>query len=145
MVRKEYSMAGAWLLSLSVAAAMALSGQVNWLAVYGQAGAVTGREAAAAPFQTAMAVMLIPGAFLAALPGRLRRRGQPHRRSTCRGCLRCFVGGVILMLSAGLAGMGDGLLMAGLAQGNLSAYAFAACAWIVGLAVLRLTGGRRAE
>lgn len=145
MVRKEYSMAGAWLLALSVAAAMSLSGQVNWLAVYGQAGTVTGREAAASPFQTAMAVMLIPGAFLAALPGRLRRRGQPHRRSTCQGCIRSFVGGVILILSAALAGMGDGLLMTGLAQGSVSAFAFAACAWIAGLAVSRLAGGRRGE
>lgn len=145
MVRKEYSMAGAWLLALSVAAALALSGQVNWLAVYGQAGAVTGREAVAAPFQTAMAVMLIPGAFLAALPGRLRRRGQPRRRSTYAGCLRCFAGGVILILAAGLADMCDGLLMTGLAQGSVSAFAFAACAWIAGLALSRLTGGRRAE
>ncbi len=145
MVRKEYSMAGAWLLALSVAAAMALSGQVNWLTVFGQAGAVTGREVAAAPFQTAMAVMLIPGAFLAALPGRLRRRGQPHQRSTSLQCVKSFVGGVILILAASLAGMGDGLLMTGLAQGNISAYAFAACAWIAGLAVSRLTGRRRAE
>jgi len=145
MVRKEYSIAGAWLLALSVAAAMALSGQVNWLAVYGQAGAVMGRETAAPPFQTAMAVMLIPGAFLAALPGRLRRRGQPHRRSTCQGCVRSFVGGAILILSAALASMGDGLLMTGLAQGNVSAFTFAACAWIAGLVVSRLTGGRRGE
>lgn len=138
MVRKEYSMAGAWLLALSIAAAMTLSGQVNWLAVYGQAGAATGREIATAPFQTAMAVMLIPGAFLAALPERLRRRGQPHRRSTSLGCVKSFVGGVILILSAGLAGMGDGLLMTGLTQGSVSALAFAACAWVAGLAVSRL-------
>lgn len=143
MARKGYSTVGAWLLALSVAAAMVLNGQINLLDAFGQAGGVVGQEATAAPFQTALAAMIIPGAFLAALPSRIRRRNKERRRSSWQSCLRCFACGLAMIIGAGIAGGGDGLLLSGLAQGSLAAYAFAACAWLAGLAVARLAEGRR--
>ena len=47
------------------------------------------------------------------------------------------------MLAAGLAEMGDGLSLTGLAQGNVSAWAFAVAAWTAALCVARLKAGWR--
>ena len=88
-------------------------------------------------------MMLPVGAFLAALPGRLRRHGRLCLRSTWQGCAVCFAGGVLAMLAAGLAEMGDGLSLTGLAQGNVSAWAFAVAAWTAALCVARLKAGWR--
>ena len=132
---------GLWL-AVAAAVCIALSGRIDLMAAYSQVqGLYT--ETAPARFAVAMAVMMIPGAFLASLPGRFRRRGE-KRRSTGRGCLACFLGGVGLMLGAGLAGGGDGLMLTGLLQGSVSAYAFLAVGWASGLIAARLMGRGRA-
>ena len=113
---------------------MTVAGRLDLLAAY----ALTGDR-----FQGALLVMLPVGAFLAALPGRLRRHGRPRLRSTWQGCAVCFAGGVLAMLAAGLAEMGGGLSLTGLAQGNVSAWAFAAAAWAAALCVARLKAGWR--
>lgn len=87
-------------------------------------------------------VMTAPGAFLAALPGRIRRRKEPRLRSGWKGCLVCFVAGLIMVLAAGL-GRVNGRLLAGLMQGSVSAWAFGAAAWLTGLVVVRLAERRR--
>jgi len=87
-------------------------------------------------------VMTAAGAFLAALPGLIRRRKEPRLRSTWQGCLVCFFSGLVMVLAAGLGHMNGQLLM-GLMQGNISAYAFGAAAWLAGLIVARLLERRR--
>lgn len=124
---------GTLLLALAACAALTLAGQINLLAVYSQASRLTGHTAPLPRFQASLAVMLIPGAFLSALPGRIRRRKEPRLHSTWQGCLSCFIGGVILLLAAGLAHGGDGLHLTGLLQGSISAYAFWAVAMVTGL------------
>ena len=126
--------ASPWLVPLALAAAMTVAGRLDLLAAY----ALTGDR-----FQGALLVMLPVGAFLAALPGRLRRHGRPRLRSAWQGCAVCFAGGVLAMLAAGLAEMGDGLSLTGLAQGNVSAWAFAVAAWTAALCVARLKAGWR--
>ena len=126
--------ASPWLVPLVLAAAMTVAGRLDLLAAY----ALMGDR-----YQGALLVMLPVGAFLAALPGRLRRHGRPRLRSTWQGCAVCFAGGVLSMLAAGLAEMGDGLSLTGLAQGNVSAWAFAVAAWTAALCVVRLKAGWR--
>ena len=75
--------------------------------------------------QLTLFAMTVVGAFLAALPERIRRRKEPRLRSTWQGCLVCFGTGVIMVLAAGLARM-NGQLLLGLLQGSASAYVFAA-------------------
>ena len=48
------------------------------------------------------------------------------------------------MLGAGLAGGGDGMMLAGLLQGSVSAYAFLAVSCVCGLIAARLMGRGRA-
>lgn len=121
--------ASSWLLAVALASAMTAAGRLDLLAAYTLAGS---------RFQGAVLVMLPVGAFLAALPGRLRRRGQPRPRSTWRGCAVCSAGGMAAMLAAGLAQMEDGLTLTGLAQGSVSAWAFAAVMWLAALCAARL-------
>lgn len=105
------------LVALAAVAIIALRGGVDWLAGYGLRS----------PFMTAALVMTLPGAFLASLPGRIRHRGEKRVPTTWRGCAACFLGGVGLMLGAGMAQGGDGRMLTGLCQGSVSAYAF----WLV--------------
>ena len=132
---------GLWL-AVAAAVCIALSGRIDLMAAYAQVQGLYA-ETAPARFAVAMAVMMIPGAFLASLPGRFRRRGG-KRRATLRGCAACFLGGLGLMLGAGLAGGGDGMMLTGLLQGSVSAYAFLAVSWICGLIAARLAGRGRA-
>ena len=129
MAHDTFRPASPWLLPLALAAAMTAAGRLDLLAAYALAGN---------RFQGALLVMLPVGAFLSSLPGRLRRQGRPRLRSTWQGCAVCFAGGVFLMLAAGLAEMGDGLALTGLAQGNVSAWAFAAIVWAAALCAARL-------
>lgn len=134
---------GVLLLALAAAAALTLAGRIDFLAVYSQALRLTGQAAPFPAFQAALAVMLIPGAFLAALPGRIRRRKEPRLRSSWQGCLTSFIGGAVLMLAAGLAHGGDGLHAAGLLQGSVSAYAFWGAAALAGLMAALLRERRK--
>lgn len=135
---------GMLLLALAAPAALIFAGEINLLSVYGQAVRAARQETDFPAFQTALAVMLIPGAFLAAVPERIRRRKEPRLRSTWQGCLGCLIGGMTLMLAAGLAHGGDGLHVTGLLQGSVSAYAFAAAALLAGLIAARLHERRNA-
>ena len=86
--------------------------------------------------------MTAVGAFLAALPGRLRRRKEPRLHSTWQGCVTCFAAGFALVLAAGLGRM-NGRLMTGLMEGSVSAYAFGALAWLTAVITARLKERRR--
>lgn len=92
--------------------------------------------------QLVLYAMTVVGAFLAALPERIRRRKEPRLRSTWQGCLVCFGAGGIMVLAAGLARM-NGQLLLGLLQGSASAYVFAAVAWIAALVAARIKERRR--
>ncbi|MGN1021508.1 MAG: hypothetical protein ACI4O7_14185 [Aristaeellaceae bacterium] len=128
---------GLWL-AVAAAVCIALYGRIDLMAACSQVqGLYT--QTAPARFAAAMAVMMIPGAFLASLPGRFRRRGE-RRRSSGRGCAACFLGGLGLMLGAGLAGGGDGMMLTGLLQGSVSAYAFLGVSWVFGLIAAHLAG-----
>lgn len=126
---------GAWL-AVAAAVCLVVAGRIDLLAAY--------RQADMAGLFTALAVMLPVGALLASLPERIRRRKEPRRRSGWKGCVTCFLGGLGLMLGAGIAGGGDGLMLTGLLQGSVSAYVFLAVSWLAGLLAARLMGRRRA-
>lgn len=90
----------------------------------------------------AFAVMIVPGAFLAALPERIRHRQETRRMSTWRGCLLMLAAGVTLMLGAGMAGAGDVRAVAGAMQGGVGALIFVACAWLTAFVSARLADRR---
>ena len=104
--------ASPWLLPLALAAAMTMAGRLDLLAAYTLAGD---------RFQGALLVMLPVGAFLAALPGRLRRHGRPRLRSTWQGCAACFVGGASVTGGAGtIAGALVGCFVIGILNNGMS-------------------------
>ncbi|MBQ8556812.1 MAG: hypothetical protein IJ438_13215 [Clostridia bacterium] len=87
--------------------------------------------------------MTAVGAFLAALPGRLRRRKEARSpRPRWQRCLARFVCGAALALGLGLAG--EGRILASLMQGSTGAYAFVAAAWVSGFITVRIAERRRA-
>lgn len=86
--------------------------------------------------------MTAAGAFLAALPERIRRRKEPRLRSGWKGCVMCFAAGFLMVMAAGLGRM-NGRLLAGLMQGSVSAYVFGAVAWLAGLIAARIAERRR--
>ncbi len=82
------------------------------------------------------------GAFLAALPGRLRK-GRAHRQSTTwQRCLRAFLCGVGLTLALRFAG--DGRILPGMMTGSSGAWGFAAAALLAGFIAVRIAERRRA-
>lgn len=91
---------------------------------------------------TALWLMSAVGGFLAALPGRIRRRKQPRQHSTWQGCAACFAAGLVMVLAAGL-GHVEQDLAAGVMQGVVSAWAFGACAWAAAWATARFGKGRQ--
>ena len=125
---------GGFLLALTIAALLVARGSVDWLAAYRLEDG----------FFAAALVMMAPGAFLASLPGRIRRRKEPRARTSWRACAVCFVGGVVMMLGAGLAGGADGRMLTGLCQGSVSAWVFAGVSAISALMVGRIMERRRA-
>lgn len=122
-----------FLLAVAAAACIAAMGRIDWLAAYGLTSG----------FFLSAAAMMIPGAFLASLPGRIRRRKEPMRRSGWKGCAACLAGGAALVIGAGIAGGGDGLMLTGLCQGSVSAYVFGGVSAVAGLAAVRLAGRRK--
>lgn len=109
------------LLAIALVALMVMAGEAEPLAVFALTAA---------------------GAFLAALPERIRRRKEPRLHSGWRGCLVCFASAAAMVLAAGLAQM-NGHLAIGLMQGSVSAYAFAGVAWLAALAAARIKERRR--
>lgn len=81
--------------------------------------------------------MTAAGAFLAALPGRIRRRKAPRQRSAWQGCLVCFGAGLVMVLALGL-GQLEGHLAQSLMQGSTGAWAFCAMAWLAALITVRI-------
>lgn len=112
---------GWFLLSIIIVALMVMAGEAHPAAVW---------------------AMTATGAFLAALPERIRRRKEPRLRSGWKGCLAGFAAGFLMVLAAGLGRMNEHLL-AGLMQGSVSAYAFGAAAWLAGLITARIAERRR--
>ena len=91
-------------------------------------------------FALALAVMLVPGAFLAALPGRLRHRERARIPVRWQRCLLAFLGGLAVTVGCGLDGGGAAvLLFTGPAVGSLGGWAFLLAALVVGWIVARLT------
>ncbi len=123
-----------------------------WLAVVMTAGLVLlGFADTLAAFRLdrrmiAFSGAFVVGAFIAALPRRLRRRTSPApsavspRRRGLR-CLGCFLCGAGMALGLGLAG--GGALLPCLLTGSAGAVAFAFSALLTGFITLRIAERRR--
>lgn len=121
---------GFWL-ALSMTAVLFLLGQMSSLAPYRFVRT-------AAVFAAALAA----GAFIGALPARLRRRGTAQR-TTWQRCLRAFLCGAAMALGLGLAG--DGAVIPALMTGSVGAYAFCGMALAAGFVTVRIAErGRQA-
>lgn len=80
------------------------------------------------------------GAFLAALPGRLRKgRVLPVKPALSR-CIRALICGAAMTLGLHMAG--SSRILPALLEGSTGAYAFAATAWLTGLLTVRIAGRR---
>ena len=95
----------------------------------------------AASFLWAMTAMILPGAFLAALPGRLRRwkRKEPRGKIVWKSLPIRFLGGVMLAAAA----FWGGDAAAGILQGSISAWILLAVAWLTGGVLVFLRKRRR--
>ncbi len=76
------------------------------------------------------------GAFLTALPGRIRRRRERPGHTTWQRCLRAFLCGAAMLLALGMAG--DGGIITALMEGSVGGYAFVGTAWAAGFMTVRL-------
>ncbi len=143
-MQETHSFRRGLLVAVAVAASAVVTGRLDVTPAYALAGRLIGRPAPGAGYPAALAVMLAVGAFLCALPGRLRRRGEPPMRSTPRSCLIALLCGFVMTLASGLARGDSGAMLLGVMQGNLSAWVFFGCMAAAGFAVSRLTGRWRA-
>ena len=123
-----------FLLALGIAACMTIKGRVDFLAAY------TLQDG----FFVALTAMLFPGALLGSLPGRFRSRGKPKTKSTWRGCSVSFACGAAMILGAGFAFGGDGMMLAGFCQGSVSAVGFLGISTLAALLTARLRERRQA-
>ena len=141
MMVKEHPMwRGLWL-AAAVVLAMVLVGQADVLPAYAQASRLTGQSVPVDRFAVAMAVMIIPGAFLASLPSRLRSKAEKNDKPSGKSLLMAFLGGILLVLGLGVAGGG---MAAGLLFTGVGAWVFALVAWVTAFLLIRLWGGERA-
>ncbi|MCH5287437.1 MAG: YeeE/YedE family protein [Christensenellaceae bacterium] len=141
MMVKEHPMwRGLWL-AAAVVLAMVLVGQADVLPAYVQASRQTGQSVPVDRFAVAMAVMIIPGAFLASLPSRLRNKEEKSDKPSGKSLLMAFLGGILLVLGLGVAGGG---MAAGLLFTGVGAWVFALVAWVTAFLLIRLWGGERA-
>lgn len=140
MMEKEHPMRRGLWLAAAVALAMLFVGHADVMPAYGQAARLVGQGAQPDRFVIAMAVMVIPGAFLAALPARMKRK-EAGNKPAGAALLKAFIGGVLLALGFGVAGGG---MSAGLLFGGIGAWLFALAAWVVGFLLIRMRGGERA-
>ena len=138
---KEHPMGRGLWLAVAVVLAMVLVGHADVLPAYAQAARLTGASVPVDRFVVAMAVMIIPGAFLASLPSRLQKKEEKSGKPTGSSLLMAFFGGVLLVLGLGVAGGG---MAAGLLTGDIGAWIFALAAWVVGFFLIRMQGGERA-
>lgn len=140
MVKEHPMRRGLWL-AAAVVLAMLFVGHADVLPAYGQAARLTGQTANVDPFVIAMAVMIIPGAFLAALPSRLRKKEEQGEKPSGRALVMAFLGGILLVLGLGIAGGG---MAAGLLFSGIGAWAFALAACVTGFFLIRTRGGEKA-
>ena len=117
---------GFWL-ACAYTAALVTSGGVDWLGAHqGQRTALIAAAAVAA------------GAFLASLPGMLRRRGAKSARRPRKRLLICFLAGLAMALSCGMAGTGR--ILPALLEGSTGAYAFFGMAAVAAFVTARIAG-----
>ena len=140
-MEKEHSMWKGLALAAAVALAMLFVGHADVLPAYGQIAQWTGQNVTPDRFVIAMAVMIIPGAFLAALPSRLKRQEEKGGKPTGRSLLMAFIGGALLVLGLGIAGGG---MAAGLVFGGVGAWIFLLAAYVTSFLLIRLGGGEKA-
>lgn len=140
MVKEHPMWSGLWL-AAAVTLALVLAGHADVLPAYGQAARLTGQSVPVDRFAVAMAVMIIPGAFFASLPSRLKKGKEKGEKPSGRSLLMAFLGGVLLVLGLGVAGGG---MTAGLLFSGVGAWVFAIVAWVTAFILLRLWGGERA-
>lgn len=138
---KHHPMGRGFWLAAAVVLAMVLVGHADVLPAYAQASRLTGQPVPMDRFAVAMAVMIIPGAFLAALPGRLKNREHRGDKPTGRSLLMAFLGGILLVLGLGVAGGG---MAAGLLFSGVGAWMFLLAACVTGFFLIRFWGGKRA-
>ena len=140
MVKEEHPMGrGLWLAAAAVLA-MLFVGHVDVLPAFAQAAWLTGQSVATDRFVIAMAVMIIPGAFLAALPARLKNKEKSGEKPAWRSLLMSFIGGILLVLGLSVAGGG---MIAGLLSSGVGAWIFLLAACVTGFFLIRLWGGER--
>lgn len=119
-----------------------------WLAVVMMAGLVLmGFSDALGAFRldrrlVAHGGAIVVGAFLGALPERLRGGGTSHQRTTWLRCLRAFLAGGGMALALGVAG--DGRILPALLTGSAGAFAFCALALVTGFITARIMGRAQA-
>ena len=119
-----------------------------WLAVALTAGLVLLAAAdSLAPFRfdrrmIAFCGAVTTGAFLGALPARLRRGSVSAQRTTWQKCLRAFFGGFFMALGLGLAG--DGRILPALLTGSAGGFGFCLTALAAGFITARIMGRKRA-
>lgn len=117
-----------------------------WLAAVLAAGLVLmGFADSLMPFRlerqaVAFAGAVTVGAFLGALPGRLRKGFKPAQATTWRRCLRGFLCGGGMAFAFALAG--DGRVLPALLTGSAGAWGFALTALASGFATVRIMGRR---
>ena len=117
---------GFWLAAL-LAAGLVLMGFTDCLAAFRL-------DRRAVAFMGAVTV----GAFLGALPGRLRKSAGSAQRTAWQKCLRAFLSGVGLALAFALAG--DGRLLSAFLTGSAGAWGFGLTALIGGFTTARIIG-----
>jgi hypothetical protein len=114
-----------------------------WLAAVIAAGLVLMGFDASAPFEMGrkpFAGAVTAGAFLGALPARLRKGARPAQATTWKRCLVAFLGGCGLSLAFALAG--EGRLLSTFLTGSAGAWGFALTALLGGFATVRMMGRR---
>ena len=141
MVKEHPLWRGFWL-AAAVVLAMVFLGHVDVSPFYAQAARLTGQSVPGDPFVIAMALMIVLGAFLASLPGRLTAREQKDGdKPTWQALLMSFLGGMLLILGLGVAGGG---MVAGLLFSGVGAWVFLLVACVTGYLLIRFLGGERA-
>lgn len=119
-----------------------------WLAAALAAGLVLmGFADALSPFRLerrflAFVGAVTVGAFIGALPARLRRGAKSTQRTTWQRCLRGFLCGAGMALGLGMAG--DGRLIPALLTGSAGAWGFGLTALAAGFVTARIMGRKQA-
>lgn len=128
-MRRQHPLWRGFWLALSMAAVLFLLGPVSPLSLFAL-------ERGPLVFFAAMTA----GAFIGALPGRLRKSAKPVLRTTWQRALRAFLCGAAMALALGMAG--DGAVIPALMTGSVGAYAFCGVAHAAGFITVRIADKR---